>query len=82
MWQSILDILKEKVSQGVEVRVIYDDIGCFLALPKDYAMQLKNIAIKCEVFNPFRPVLTAIQNNRDHRKVTIIDGKAFSPKMK
>ena len=61
MWQSILDILKEKVSQGVEVRVIYDDIGCFLALPKDYAMQLKNIGIKCEVFNPFRPVLTAIQ---------------------
>ena len=82
MWQSILDILKEKVSQGVEVRVIYDDIGCFLALPKDYAMQLKNIGIKCEVFNPFRPVLTAIQNNRDHRKVTIIDGKAFSQKIK
>lgn len=75
MWQSILDILKEKVSQGVEVRVIYDDIGCFLALPKDYAMQLKNIGIKCEVFNPFRPVLTAIQNNRDHRKITVIDGK-------
>ena len=57
------------------MRVIYDDIGCFLALPKDYAMQLKNIGIKCEVFNPFRPVLTAIQNNRDHRKITIIDGK-------
>ena len=54
---------------------VYDDIGCFLALPKDYAMQLKNIGIKCEVFNPFRPVLTAIQNNRDHRKITIIDGK-------
>lgn len=55
---------------------VYDDtLGCFLALPKDYAMQLKNIGIKCEVFNPFRPVLTAIQNNRDHRKITIIDGK-------
>ena len=54
---------------------VYDNIGCFLALPKDYAMQLKNIGIKCEVFNPFRPVLTDIQNNRDHRKITIIDGK-------
>ncbi len=74
MWNSILDILKEKVRQGVEVRVIYDDIGCFLTLPKNYAAQLEKIGIKCAVFNPFRPILSAVQNNRDHRKITVIDG--------
>ncbi len=55
--------------------VIYDDIGCFLTLPKDYRKQLGEYGIKCMVFNPFRPVLSVIQNNRDHRKITSIDGK-------
>ena len=75
MWNYILDILKEKVRQGVEVRVIYDDIGCFLTLPKNYAAQLEKIGIKCAVFNPFRPILSDVQNTRDHRKITVIDGK-------
>ena len=75
MWNSILYILKEKVCQGVEVRVIYDDIGCFLTLPKNYAAQLEKAGIKCAVFNPFRPILSAVQNNRDHRKIAVIDGK-------
>lgn len=75
MWNSILEILKEKAGQGVEVRIMYDDIGCFLTLPKNYSSQLEQYGIKCGVFNPFRPVLSAIQNNRDHRKITSIDGK-------
>ena len=75
MWDSILEVLKEKASQGVEVRVLYDDIGCFLTLPKNYAAQLAEYGIQCCVFNPFRPMLSAIQNNRDHRKITVIDGK-------
>lgn len=75
MWDTVLEILKEKACQGIEVRVIYDDIGCFLTLPKNYAAQLEQYSIKCEVFNPFRPILSAIQNNRDHRKITVIDGK-------
>lgn len=74
MWNSILTILKEKASQGVEVRVIYDDIGCFLTLPKDYSKQLEEYGIKCSVFNPFRPVLSVVQNNRNHQKITSIDG--------
>ncbi len=75
MWDSILEVLRKKVSEGVEVRVMYDDMGCFLLLPKNYAKTLHSYGIKCTVFNPFRPVFSAIQNNRDHRKIVSIDGK-------
>lgn len=74
MWDSILTILIEKAREGVEVRVMYDDMGCFLLLPKDYADTLRTYNIKCKVFNPFRPFVEALQNNRDHRKIAIIDG--------
>ena len=76
MWNSILDVLKRKARQGVKVRLIYDDMGCFLLLPTDYPKQLEDAGIECRVFNPFRPFLTAKQNNRDHRKIISIDGKA------
>ncbi len=75
MWNSILDILVEKANQGVEVRLIYDDVGCFLSLPGDYPQRLAELGIKVAVFNPFRPVISATQNNRDHRKIVVIDGK-------
>jgi len=75
MWGQILDVLKKKAAQGVEVRVMYDDIGCFVTLPKGYAKTLEGYGIKCSVFNPFRPILSTIQNNRDHRKIASIDGK-------
>lgn len=75
MWDSILKILKRKAKQGVTVRLIYDDMGCFLLLPTDYPKQLEQMGISCIKFNPFRPFLSAIQNNRDHRKIISIDGK-------
>lgn len=75
MWDSILTILKRKAADGVKVRLIYDDIGCFLLLPNDYPKQMKQAGIECVRFNPFRPLLTATQNNRDHRKIISIDGK-------
>lgn len=74
MWNSILNVLKEKARQGVEVRLLYDDMGCFLRLPADYPKQLAQYGIKCTVFNPFRPLLATIQNNRDHRKIAVVDG--------
>lgn len=74
MWNSILDVLKRKAADGVEVRLLYDDMGCFLRLPGDYPKQLAGYGIKCCVFNPFRPLLTTIQNNRDHRKIAVVDG--------
>lgn len=75
MWDPILDILKRKAAEGVEVRMMYDDIGCFFLLPKDYRAKLESFGIKCRVFNPFTPFLTVLQNNRDHRKICVIDGK-------
>lgn len=74
MWNTILDILKEKAAEGVDVRVIYDDFGCLFLLPQDYSKQLEAMGIKCCVFNPFVPLLTIRMNNRDHRKICIIDG--------
>ncbi len=76
MWNSILNVLKDKAAQGVEVRILYDDMGCFLKLPADYPKQLAEYGIKCMVFNPFRPLLATIQNNRDHRKIAVVDGKS------
>ncbi|WP_215904823.1 phospholipase D-like domain-containing protein [Treponema brennaborense] len=74
MWNSILEILVEKASQGVDVRVMYDDIGCFLILPADYTETLKSQGIKAQVFNPLKPFLAINQNNRDHRKIIAVDG--------
>lgn len=75
MWNAILEILKEKAKQGVKVRLMYDDIGCFFLLPEDYPRQLGEYGIECVVFNAFKPFLTVKQNNRDHRKIAVIDGK-------
>lgn len=74
-WDSILNILEEKAAQGVEVRLIYDDMGCMFTLPRDYDQQLAAKGIQCRVFNRFVPVMTLRLNNRDHRKLMIIDGK-------
>lgn len=74
-WNSVLDVLKRKANQGVDVRIIFDDIGCFLTLPKNYDKELRASGIKCHAFNKFRPIVSGLQNNRDHRKITSIDGK-------
>lgn len=75
MWNGILDILREKVSQGLNVRVLYDDVGCFFTLPKDYCKQLQSYGIQAKTFNPFRATPAVTQNQRDHRKIISIDGK-------
>lgn len=74
MWNTILDILKEKAQQGLDVRVIYDDFGCLFNLPFGYNKTLEEMGIKCCVFNPFKPILSFKHNNRDHRKIVVIDG--------
>lgn len=79
MFNSILSILEEKVKQGVEVRVMYDDMGSLGTLPASYAKQLKNKGIKAVSFNRISPIINTIMNHRDHRKILVIDGKvAFS----
>ena len=75
-WDSILAVLEEKAAQGVEIRLIYDDFGCMFTLPRDYDQQLAQKGIQCRVFNRFVPVMTLRLNNRDHRKMMIVDGRA------
>lgn len=75
MWDGILEILKEKAQNGVDVRIIYDDCGCMGGLPLKYYEYLGNFGIKARAFNTFRPSLSITMNNRDHRKILIIDGK-------
>ena len=67
MWDPILEILEQKVKEGVEVRVMYDDFGCMMTLPARYWGTLEKKGIQCCVFNPFVPVLSLRFNNRDHR---------------
>ncbi len=74
MWQSILAVLRERAAAGVDVRIIYDDFGCFLTLPAGYAKTLRSMGIQCEPFNRFHTLLTCTQNNRDHRKICVVDG--------
>lgn len=79
MWNSILEILKEKAKNGVDVRVMYDDLGCVTTLKSSYPKDLEKFGIKCLVFNKLTPISGVIMNNRDHRKILVIDGKvAFS----
>lgn len=75
MWESIHDILLKKVREGVEVRVMYDDIGTAGLLKSSYRKKLIKEGLNCRKFNPFLPVVSGIHNNRDHRKITVIDGK-------
>ncbi len=75
MWDRILNILKEKAKAGVDVRVIYDDLGSIMTLPPKYGRQLEEWGIRCRAFNPFVPILSLRFNNRDHRKICVIDGR-------
>ena len=75
MWNSILEILELKVKQGVEVRVMYDGIGTLLTLPVNYYKKLTAKGIKSKEFNPIHPIMSTQQNNRDHRKILVIDGR-------
>ena len=75
MWDEIRHILEEKVAEGVEVRFMYDGMCSISKLPSDYPWYLRRRGIRCKVFNPITPMVSTIQNNRDHRKICVIDGK-------
>lgn len=75
MWNGILDILTKKAKAGLDVRLIYDDMGCITRLPSDFPKRMAERGIRCHAFNRFVPVLSARLNNRNHRKIGVIDGK-------
>lgn len=75
LWNSVLEILKEKARQGVDVRVAFDAVGCIETLPPGFPAKMELAGIACCVFNRFNSLLSARFNNRDHRKICVIDGR-------
>lgn len=75
MLESVLNILKQKVKEGVEVRFMYDDVGSLTMLPRHYYRQLEKMGIQSVAFNPFVPILSLAMNNRDHKKIVVVDGE-------
>lgn len=73
-WNSILEILKEKSNAGVDVKVAFDDIGCMATLPGNYAKQLKKFGIDATPFSRLKGQADNEFNNRNHRKIAVIDG--------
>ena len=73
LWNAVLDVLKEKAKEGVKIRIIYDDMGCSGTIPVNTPKILKQYGIDAFKFHPFRPILSGVYNNRDHRKIVIID---------
>ena len=74
MWGRILEILSRKAKEGVEVRVLYDGMNAFTNLPYNYPKMLEGLGIRCKMFSPVRPFISTHYNNRDHRKIAVIDG--------
>ena len=74
-FERILNVLKDRTAHGVEVRIFYDDVGSIGFINHDFRKRMEENDIACRVFNPIIPVLSVFMNNRDHRKITVIDGK-------
>ena len=74
MWGGVEEILMRKAAQGVDVRLIYDDFGSLLGLPKDFVVRMERHHIRCIPFNPVVPLVSVVMNHRDHRKIVVVDG--------
>ncbi|OON97914.1 MAG: cardiolipin synthase [Epulopiscium sp. Nele67-Bin005] len=74
MWDEIVEIMAEKAQAGLDVRMMYDDGGTILLLPFKYNEYLESFGIKTVIFNKMKPILSMRMNNRDHRKISVIDG--------
>ena len=72
----------DRIQQVLEERVrrrrgsgFYDDMGSIGFVNKKFAEKLEAVGIRCHVFNPVHPMMNVFLNNRDHRKITVVDGK-------
>jgi len=75
MWGRVLSVLERKVKQGVEVRVLYDGTCALYKLPYQYPKKLEALGIRCRMYAPLRPLVSTHYNNRDHRKILVVDGR-------
>ena len=72
-WSAVQEVLKQKAQEGVDVRIVYDDMGCSGTISSFTPRKLRKFGIKCYKFHPFRPILSGVYNNRDHRKIVVVD---------
>lgn len=75
MMETVIDVLKEKAKQGVEVRFLYDGTNVLWNLPSFFPKMMEEEGIKCKMFSPIRPIFSPHYNNRDHRKILVVDGR-------
>ncbi|MDD6224407.1 MAG: cardiolipin synthase [bacterium] len=75
MWNTLLTVLKQKVKEGIEIRILYDGIGSIACYADQFSKKMTEYGILCKVFFPIKPIFSLYQNHRDHRKICIIDGK-------
>ena len=75
MWDRIYAILKKKAKEGVDVRLLYDDIGCMNTLKASFPKKLSGDGIQCQRFGRIVPKISTVHHNRDHRKICVVDGK-------
>ena len=75
MWQGIWERIEAKARTGVEIRLMYDDVGCMKTMPDDFAEVLNEAGINARPFMKVSPYLVRTQNNRDHRKILVVDGR-------
>ena len=76
MWGRILRILEQKAKAGVDVRVLYDGTCSVAKLPYHYPKKLQDLGIRCKMYAPLRPLVSTHYNNRDHRKILVVDGRS------
>ena len=75
MWNKVYSVLKEKAKNGVEIKIIFDDFGSIKRQKKGFLTKLRAEKIQVAAFNPINPFMNIFMNNRDHRKIVVIDGK-------
>lgn len=74
VWDEIHEILRNKAAEGIDVKVIYDDFGS-VTMHAGFFRELRREGIEAYAFNRLRPALMISMNNRDHRKITVIDNR-------
>lgn len=75
MWKELLEILQKKAEEGVEIRLVYDAMGSLTTTKSNLDERLRKLGINCYQFSPVKPFISTYHNNRDHRKIVVIDGE-------
>lgn len=75
LWDKLYAVLKQKANSGVDVRLLYDDIGTMHTLTPKFPKKLESEGIRCMRFGRITPRVSTVHHNRDHRKICVVDGR-------